>query len=262
MMRWLLLATLILGGELYASVFSTENCDGDGFYAGAIGGLNTRVRNYGGSSILRCENDGTNDKTIPVLGWSSITSQGSGTVEACTLIIYSLGIEAAGNVNVYLQMKPYIEGTADDAAQNGSSSWDEWYTQSDAAQDTLFTTKGAIAPTAWGDTGSTWNRNDATGDDRTGTTMATVNIVGAATEYKFPLDAAWLNAFMTGTIPQFTLLIIPEIATQVTFYERNDGDYGGVRSARLNIWWGDVVAVTKGTGRFGRSQDGRYLNVR
>lgn len=261
-MRYLLIATLILSGNLYATTFSYELVDGDGYYAGALGGLNTRVRNYGGSSILRCDNNGTTDKSITTLSWSSITSQGDGTAAACTLRIFALGISAGGNVKAYLQLKPYFEGTADNSAQNGSSSWDEWYTHSDGAQDTLFTTKGVIAPDVWGDTGSVWNRNDATGDDRTGTAMATQNVTTVTTEYFFVIDVAWFNAFVAGTIPQFTILLVPDVGTQVTFYERLDGDYGGVRSARLNIWWNDAVAVTKGTGRFGRAQDGRYLNVR
>lgn len=259
MMRYLLLATLILSCDLYATSFSSELCDADGLYANVYNGLNGRAKNYGGCENVLLQND-ANYSTIGVFNWSSIASQGSGVVVACTLFVQVSSFTAGGNITSHVQMKPYIEGTSCDAALNGSSSWDEWYQHSTSTLDTLFTAKGNVAPTLWGDEGGVFNRGDATGDDRTAT-MSTTNITNGTGVKAFPIDTTYLNQYLRGNIPQYTVLLVPSLNVILSIYGDDNIDFPANR-AYLNIWWGDAVAVTKGTGRFGRAQDGSYKNVR
>lgn len=262
MMKYILLATLILSCNLYAvdSVF---------YWGGTIGTVKDAFlnRSTSGSPAYNTRNYGyTTDDTISrfVVSWGSPRHSGYTSVAYCSCGIYVAQTDEFGSdqINIYEMLRPVYDftgtGNGTAAASSGQNAGLFW--RENSSTDSTWRTTGADGASDAG----TWNRGTGTsGYDRKSTAMGTIDVGWASDWFVVPCDTAWVTRFCYGTNDEAAVLFASTGVARMYTAQYTSGEeaiYKPILTFKLVY---PTVAASKGSGRFGRNNStGAYLNDR
>lgn len=209
--------------------------------------------------LLKATNP-TTTIAYPVLTFDISTVTATADLDSAKLWMYvnsnySDNGEGSLDYQVGVAMKPINIGTGTGGATaTGKLHWASWY-------------ENGTADSAWGtigaqDGGYVCNRSTATGDDKTQDTLSFAYSMSGTGWKRMMVDTVAIRSYLNGTCGNFGLIV------QATATTPDDAWYvlssiQGANDPFLVIYYTPAATgATKGTGRFGRANDGRYLNVR
>jgi hypothetical protein len=216
---------------------------------------------FGGADTLLLK--ATNDATtigVPVMTFDISTVTATATLGACSVYVYvnaSYSDNSEGTIgnSIGIAMKPINIGTGTGGATaTGKLHWASWFENGNTDS-----TWGAIGAT---DIGAVCNRSSATGDDKTTDTSLSLNVLSGTGWRSVAIDTMAVRAYLNGTCSNFAVFMQPTASiTDDAWYVLSSVEGANDPYLVINYTPGAATA-TVGTGRFGRSQTGEYLNVR
>lgn len=214
----------------------------------------------GADTLLMKYTNASTQEAISVMTFDISTVTATATLATCSVYVYlnaSYSDNGEGTIDIKssVAMKPINIGTGTGGATvTGKLHWASWF-----ENDTADSTWGTIGAT---NIGSVCNRSAGADDDKTEDTCANT-VVPSGTGYKpFRVDTTSVRAYLNGTCSNFAVFLQSNAgSTDDSWFVLSSVE--GANDPYLVIWYTPAAtAPTKGTGRFGRAQDGRYLNVR
>lgn len=219
--------------------------------------------NFGGSDSLIAKVSST--LSIPFFTFDISALPATADLDSCRLWSYVLNnysINGEGSVvtRVAQTMKPANIGDNDGTvSDNGEMDWVAWDDRV-SGNDSNWAVSGAT------DEGSVCNRSDGTGDDLFLSEGFNTNWSGTGWK-TIKFDTLYVRKYLDGGCNNFGLALSMN-ATGGTGDEANYKIEAAEKSGSANLTWITiyytpvVAAVSRGTGRFGKSTTGAYLNDR
>lgn len=214
----------------------------------------------GADTLLMKTTDPETQKAYPVMTFDISSVTATATLTSCSVYVYlnaSYSNNTEGSIDVLpsVAMKPINIGTGTGGATaTGKLHWASWY-------------ENGTADSAWGTIGATntgyiCNRSAGADDDKTNDTAANT-VIPSGTGYKpFRVDTVAVRAYLDGSCSNFAIIMQPTVTAGDDAHFVLSSVEGANDPYLIINYTPGATAVTKGTGRFGRTQDGRYINVR
>lgn len=197
----------------------------------------------------------------PIMTFDISTVTATADLENCSLYVYvnnNYVDNAEGSVNIVagVAMKPIKIGTGTGSATaTGKLHWASW-------------SEHGTADSAWGTIGATndgnvCNTSNGADDDKTAD-VATGMVAPTGTGWKaISIDTTGLRTYLDQSCREFAIVLNPTASiTDDAWWVLSSVEGSNDPYFVINYTPAAVAGETKGTGRFGRAQDGRYLNVR
>lgn len=217
---------------------------------------------YGGADTLLMKlTDPTTTHGFPVMTFDISDVEQTATIGACSLFFYvnanySNNVEGTARITAGIGMKPTNIGTGTGGATaTGKMNWGAWFENGSA--DSAWGTIGA------GNMGNTCNRTSGSGNDKT-FDMVIGSAALTGTGWKsIAMDTTGIRTYLDGSCGNNFAIYLHPLASlgDDAWYVLSSTEGANAPYLVINYTPG-ATAVTKGTGRFGRSQTGEYLNVR
>lgn len=219
--------------------------------------------NFGGSDSLIAKTAASVWTHLPIFTFDISSLSTTVDLDSCrwwsyVLNNYSTNTEGSVLSRIIQMMKPTNIGDNNGTvADNGEMDWVAW-DERGSGNDSNWTTAGAL------DDGSTCNRSDGSGDDQYNGADFSVN--WSSTGWKtLKFDTLYVRKYLNGGCNNFGLaLSMTASAGDVAFYKiEADEKSGSANKTWITIYYTPAATVaTRGTGRFGKSTTGAYLNDR
>lgn len=214
----------------------------------------------GADTLLMKETSPVTTISYPVMTFDISSVTATATLGSCSVYVYvnaNYSDNSEGTISnvAGVAMKPINIGTGTGGATaTGKIHWGAWF--ENGATDSTW---GAIGAT---DLGYVCNRSSGTGDDKTQDTSAASFALSGTGWKPIAVDTVAVRAYLNGTCSNFAVILQPAVSfTDDAWYVLSSVEGSNDPYLVINYTPG-ATAVTKGTGRFGRSQTGEYLNVR
>jgi hypothetical protein len=162
--------------------------------------------NFGGSSTLTILNSAGGNR-LALFKFVNIDTIGVGKeIDSLKIQLYCT-VESDATVGMYEVLKPWYEGTSDNATENGTADDNHWY-HADSSW-------GAEMLGSASDAG-TQNRSSGSGSDRKATPMDAVLVTSAGSWYSFDVDTALAQDWYDGTKEPFGVVFIETSSAGIT----------------------------------------------
>lgn len=217
---------------------------------------------YGGADTLLIKK--TNPATT--IGHSAMTFDissiaSTADLETCSLFVYVNGDysvdagDGSQQIIIGVGMKPLNIGTGTGGATaTGKMNWGAWF--ENGATDSTWGIVGAL------DQGSVCNRSTGTGDDKTSDLTPAVVRPSGAGWHGIKLDTTGVRTYLNGGCANFGLILEASASVGDDAWWVLSSVEGSNDPYLVINYTPGAATATVGTGRFGRSQTGEYLNVR
>lgn len=221
--------------------------------------------NFGGSDSLIARAENPTPTHLPIFTFDISALSATADLDSCRLWSYVLNnysVNTEGSVasRIIQMMKPTNIGDNNGTvSDNGEMDWNAWDARV-TGNDSNWTVAGA------GDEGSTCNRSDGSGDDQD--LGADFSVNWSSTGWKtVKFDTLYVRQYLNGSCNNFGLglsMTATGGTGDVAHYKIEAAEKSGSANLTwITIYYTPVVAaVTRGTGRFGKSTTGTYLNDR